>query len=95
MLDSHRVTPLPAYDTKGNIIAPNDYRSKLMGAVVRATISLNIGTSVGKTLTQPTSRVFVFWSHPSRCPMHPRQNARSHQRIQAMPAAARRNVLAL
>ncbi|KAJ7692561.1 hypothetical protein B0H17DRAFT_1061267 [Mycena rosella] len=59
MLDSHRITPLAAYDTKANIIAPNDYRSKLMGAVVRATISLNIGTSVGKTLTQPTSRVLV------------------------------------
>ncbi|KAJ7681500.1 hypothetical protein B0H17DRAFT_1076161 [Mycena rosella] len=77
MLDSHCVTPLPAYDTKGNIIAPNDYRSKLMGAIVRATISLNIGTSAGKTLMQPTLRVLVAPKDPGKASSSPKKCTRT------------------
>jgi len=40
MLTTHRVNPLPAYDHKGNLIQPTEYRAKLMGAIVRATITL-------------------------------------------------------
>ncbi|KAJ7018594.1 hypothetical protein C8F04DRAFT_1404858 [Mycena alexandri] len=40
MEDTHRVYALPAYDINGNLIPPSQYGT-LMGAVVRATISLS------------------------------------------------------
>ncbi|KAJ7126691.1 hypothetical protein C8R44DRAFT_667399, partial [Mycena epipterygia] len=40
MLTTHHVIPLPAYDHKGKLIQPTEYRAKLMGAIVRATVTL-------------------------------------------------------
>ena len=41
MLTSHRVIPLPAYDTKGNLIQPKNYKNALAGALVRINFKLS------------------------------------------------------
>ena len=38
---THRVVPLPAYDTKGNLIEPRRYRDALPGAMVRVNFTLS------------------------------------------------------
>ncbi|KAJ6518278.1 hypothetical protein C8R47DRAFT_1232444 [Mycena vitilis] len=41
MITTHRVNPIAAYDINGDLIAPSQYSSALMGAVVRANFTLS------------------------------------------------------
>ncbi|KAJ6525698.1 hypothetical protein B0H19DRAFT_1276052 [Mycena capillaripes] len=48
MTTTHRVTQLPAYDLRGNLIEPSEYVASLRGAIVRATIILKHWNITGK-----------------------------------------------
>lgn len=41
MLTTHRVIPLPSYDTNGNLIPPHRYKTALIGALVRVNFKLS------------------------------------------------------
>lgn len=41
MLTTHRVVPLPAYDCKGDLIQPNNYKDALAGALVHVNFRLS------------------------------------------------------
>ena len=41
MVSTHRIIPLPAYSTDNKLINPNDYKLRLMGALVRIEFTLS------------------------------------------------------
>ena len=41
MLSTHRPIPLPAYDTDGHLIPPDECKDKLAGAIARVTFTMN------------------------------------------------------
>ena len=41
LLSTHRPIPLPAYDIDGHLIAPNECKDKLVGAIARVTFTMN------------------------------------------------------
>jgi hypothetical protein len=52
---SHRIIPVPAYDTKGKVIEPSQYRIALQGALVELYFTLKHYDIVGKKNQQGTN----------------------------------------